>query len=143
MAKEKNADAQLQLVDENDLWEDAKRGGESYLCVKVERLGETAQRQLVRAFLSARRNGGSGRGRPKDVYLLKDRGYVAKELVFLHFKQGKPWKVAISTLRRRDDCKNKMSKIKDGSWIIYALDYKRAMEAIEKESRGGRLDRVT
>ena len=93
--------------------------------LRIDQFGAEAQRQLASVILSVVKREKRGRGRPSDPYVKKDRAFVAKELVYLHFKRELPWKKSIQFLRTRNDYKAKMSGIKDESWIIYALDFRK------------------
>ena len=93
--------------------------------LRIDQFGAEAQRQLAAIILAARRSEKRGRGRPSDPYVKKDRAFVAKELVYLHFKRELPWKKSIQFLRTRSDYKAKMSGIKDQSWIIYATNFRK------------------
>lgn len=103
--------------------------------VVVRSLGEEAQKQLMRAIAAARKTGTRGRGRPKDPYVQKDRAFIAKELVFLHFTQGRTWRRALEILRARSGCAAKMGKVKDASWIIYATNFKKRQDEIKRQAR--------
>ena len=93
--------------------------------LRIDQFGAEAQQQLASIILAAVKREKRGRGRPSDPYVKKDRAFVAKELVYLHFRRKLPWKKSIQFLRTRSDYKAKMSGIKDQSWIIYALDFRR------------------
>ena len=93
--------------------------------LRIDQFGAEAQRQLASVILSVVKREKRGRGRPSDPYVKKDRAFVAKELVYLHFKRELPWKKSIQFLRTRSDYKTKMSGIKDQLWIIYALDFRK------------------
>ena len=93
--------------------------------LRIDQFGAEAQRQLASVIVTAVKREKRGRGRPSEPYVKKDRAFVAKELVYLHFKRELPWKKSIQFLRTRSDYKTKMSGIKDESWIIYALDFRK------------------
>ena len=107
------------------------------VCVCVEHLSEEARREVALAIREARRPLARGAKKKKDSLLHKDRLFVVKELLDLHFKADMPWNAAIKALRRRSAYAPKMKSVSNGSWIVYAL---RQKKADERAVRGGLPD---
>ena len=105
--------------------------------VCVEHLSEEARREVALAIREARRPLARGAKKKKDALIHKDRLFVVKELLDLHFKADMPWNAAIKALRRRSAYGPKMKSVSNGSWIVYAL---RQKKADEKAVRGGLPD---
>ena len=108
--------------------------------VCVEHLSEEARREVALAIREARRPLARGAKKKKDNLLHKDRLFVVKELLDLHFKADMPWNAAIRALRRRSAYGQKMKSVSNGSWIVYAL---RQKKADEQAARGGLPERRT
>ena len=110
------------------------------VCVCVEHLSEEARQAFALAIREARRPMARGAKKKKDNLLHKDRLFVVKELLDLHFKADMPWNAAIKALRRRSAYAPKMKSVSNGSWIVYAL---RQKKADERAVRGGLPERRT
>ena len=108
--------------------------------VCVEHLSEEARREVALAIREARRPLARGAKKKKDALIHKDRLFVVKELLDLHFKAEMPWNAAIKALRRRSAYGQKMKSVSNGSWIVYAL---RQKKADEQAARGGLPERRT
>ena len=108
--------------------------------VCVEHLSEEARREVALAIREARRPLARAAKKKKDNLLHKDRLFVVKELLDLHFKADMPWNAAIRALRRRSAYGQKMKSVSNGSWIVYAL---RQKKADEQAARGGLPERRT
>ena len=108
--------------------------------VCVEHLSEEARREVALAIREARRPLARGAKKKKDAMIHKDRLFVVKELLDLHFKANMPWNAAIKALRRRSAYAPKMKSVSNGSWIVYAL---RQKKADERAVRGGLPERIT
>ena len=109
--------------------------------VCVEHLSEEARREVALAIREARRPLARGAKKKKDNLIHKDRLFVVKELLDLHFKADMPWNAAIRALRRRSAYGPKMKSVSNGSWIVYALRQKKADElavrgGLPERSRG-------
>ena len=115
-------------------------GEEKIVCVCVEHLSEEARQAFALAIREARRPLARGAKKKKDNLLHKDRLFVVKELLDLHFKADMPWNAAIKALRRRSAYAPKMKSVSNGSWIVYAL---RQKKADERAVRGGLPERRT
>ena len=113
---------------------------EKVVGVCVEHLSEEARREVALAIREARRPLARGAKKKKDNLLHKDRLFVVKELLDLHFKAEMPWNAAIKALRRRSAYGQKMKSVSNGSWIVYAL---RQKKADEQAARGGLPERRT
>ena len=113
---------------------------EKVVGVCVEHLSEEARREVALAIREARRPLARGAKKKKDNLLHKDRLFVVKELLDLHFKAEMPWNAAIRALRRRRAYAPNMKSVSNGSWIVYAL---RQKKADEKAVRGGLPERRT
>ena len=113
---------------------------EKIVCVCVEHLSEEARQAFALAIREARRPLARGAKKKKDILLHKDRLFVVKELLDLHFKADMPWNAAIKALRRRSAYGPKMKSVSNGSWIVYAL---RQKKADERDVRGGLPERST